>query len=340
MATFVLETIAITESPAYITLTWSGGRINHIPKGQLAIVFNDDNPVNQKVILTWPSGTNKQSFDTVRLGYGQISSPTLASDAELLTLLVGYADAAASVSSGAAGGGSIVYTNAAGDFVATPTTGSKVITISGLTAFTLDYINLIGGSIKKIAAAGGDPVNLYTGTTSIAISGNDITLADIDDFTAGDIVYVTLIGPDKNRDAALDSEKSVTQNPEWAHYIDPVHLVDDSNATVDQHYSAPIIADGYRGIGFHFVGDSDTSGVTFKIFGTLNPAAATPADGDALPDLDWFDMTTAITGGATVVLDGGNAAVHFAANQMPYKYIIQYEPDHATNETDIFIRKY
>jgi hypothetical protein len=336
-----LNTFTITETSAYILLTEStSGRLNYIPKQNLTIAWNPEADVNNKIILTWPSGTNRSSFDSIRLGFGMVSSPVVASDAALIAILAGFADNIVT-SGGGAGGGSIVYTNAAGDFVATPGTGAKTVTITGL-PFTLDYEHLIGGSIKKVVAAGGSPESVYSGTESIVISGGVITLADADDFVGTETLYVTLIGPDKWYDRNQDAAKFLDQNPDWAHYTDVEHIVDDSNATVDQHYSVPISADGYRDIAFQFTGSSAGAGVTFKIYATLNPTAATPADGDATPSLDWVDVSTPIIGAATVVLDGGASGLYFGSPSpsMPYKYIVQYEPDNVTNETDIFIRQY
>ena len=66
---------------------------------------------------------------------------------------VGVSLIGAVMGNGGAGGGSIVYTNAAGDFIATPTSGAKTITITGL-PFTLDVLNVAAGSIKLITSAG------------------------------------------------------------------------------------------------------------------------------------------------------------------------------------------
>lgn len=243
-----------------------------------------------------------------------------------------------SLSGGGAGGGSIVYTNSAGDFTATPGSGDKTVTITGL-PFTLEAKHVAGGSIKKINASNEvSSVKL----TDIAVSSGVITLADAtENFAATDELYVTLIGPDKWYDQAQDSAKQLVQNPEWAHYTDVEHIVDASDATVDQHYSPEIFMDGYRNMALQLTGTSSGSGVTFKIYGTLNPSAATPADLAAAPSSDWVDLSTTILGAATVVLDSGASGLYFEnTSLMVYKYIVQYEPDNATNETDIFVRRY
>ncbi len=132
----------------------------------------------------------------------------------------------ASGAGGGAGGGSIVYTNAAGDFTATANNGAKTITITGL-PFTLEEINVAGGTIKKIAVTT-DVVTTLTPTT-IAVAGGVITLTGVDDFATGDVVYVTLIGPDKWYDRSLDTAKIVVQNPNSAHYTDVETLISETN---------------------------------------------------------------------------------------------------------------
>jgi len=238
---------------------------------------------------------------------------------------------------GGAGGGSIVYTNAAGDFVATANNGTKTITITGL-AFTLEAMHVVAGSIKKIDTTGAVTT---VKTTTVEVAAGVITLDDEDDFVTTDTVLVNLIGPDKWYDQAQDSAKNLVQNPEWAHYTDVEHIVDASDAAVDQHYSPEIFMSGYRNLAIQLTGTSSTNGVTFKIYGTLNTAAATPADLAATPSADWVDLSAEIFAAATVLLNTGASDIFFVdSNTMPYKFIIQYEPDHATNETDIFTRKY
>ncbi len=121
---------------------------------------------------------------------------------------------AVSAGAGGAGGGAIVYTNAAGDFTATVTNGAKTITITGL-PFTLEALHVVGGAIKKIAVT----TNVVTTVplTNVSVSGGVITLPNADNFATGDIVMVTLIGPDKAYDTALDNQLVAIQNPQYAH---------------------------------------------------------------------------------------------------------------------------
>jgi hypothetical protein len=330
------QTVAITEGSGHVILTFSGGKKKYVPKTGFALLYDPNSNEEDKVILSWASGDNLVAYDFERLNYLNVSSPSLANDQALVDLLVSYAVVA--TSGGGAGGGSIVYTNAAGDFTATPTTSAKTITITGL-PFTLEEINVMGGSIKKRTSAG---VVSTLDLSDVVVSAGVITLADIDDFAAGDEVYVTLIGPDKSYDKSLDSEKSNVQNPEWAHYTDVDHIVDQTDdAIANDYYSPEIFMDGFRNLAIQLTGNTGGTGVVFSIFATLNPDAATPTPASA-PSSDWVNVSTAILGAATVTLNGGASGLYYTENgdKMPVKYVIQYDIDHATNTTDIFIRKY
>ena len=327
-------TITITDSTGYIIFKDSAGtdQTVHVPKHNLTILQRTDAGNDTEYIyLNWPAGDRSGAKDWYKLNYLRVTSPTLASNDALVALLQEYvASAISGGSAGGAGGGSIVYTNAAGDFTATPGDGDKTVTIAGL-PYALKAIHVVGGSIKRINS---DDEVSDVKLTDVTVAAGVITLDDeADNFALTDTLYVTLIGPDKWYDQAQDSAKQLVQNPEWAHYEDPNHIVDVSNATVDQHYSPEIFMAGYRYIAIQLTGTSSTAGVTFKIYGTLNTAAATPADLDAAPSADWTDHSTDILGAATITLDNGASEIYYVDSPtMPYKLVIQFEPDHGTNE--------
>ena len=120
--------------------------------------------------------------------------PTLHVGGEVT--LVDSAGTEISLGGGGAGGGNNSWTTASSQFTATPTVGAKTITLAGL-PFTLDDEHIVLGSIKKISSAG---VVTILDTNPVTVSGNVITLTDIDDFVSGDQVSVTLVGPDKAYD--------------------------------------------------------------------------------------------------------------------------------------------
>lgn len=245
-----------------------------------------------------------------------------------------------SLGSSGAGGGSIVYTNASGDFTAVANDGTKTITITGL-PFTLEDINVVAGSIKKIAA---DGTVSTVDSDSVTVAAGVITLLDADDFVATDTVSVTLVGPDKAYDRSLDTSKNTVQNPEWAKYTDVEHIVDTDTLSTDQeHYSPEIFMDGYRFAALQFTANASIdTGVNFRIFATLNSSAATPAD-EAAVSADWVDTSSEILGSAPLNLGAAatESGIYFIDTEtMPYKFIVQYTPTDGTNTCDIFLRRY
>lgn len=180
---------------------------------------------------------------------------------------------------------------------------------------------------------------LFVGTAdTINVIGYDLTYSkDIADVGSAVPIYKNVIGFDRNQDVY----KYNRENPEWNHYTSIEHIIDDINATLDQHYSPEIQMQAYRNLALQLTGNSSGSGVTFTIWATLNPDAVVPSDGDAAPSADWVDISTLILGAATITLNGGASDLFFIDTEiMPDRFIIRYDCDNATNSTDIFIRKY
>jgi len=197
-----------------------------------------------------------------------------------------------------AGGGNNTYSNANGDFVATVTSATKNITITGL-PFTLEDIHVAGGFIKKITSTGA-VTDLEL--SNVEVAAGVITLDDIDDFEAGDTVLVTLIGPDKAYDVDIDNQLVSVQNPNYAHYTDVEHLIDEEDlsfagthdggdAAADfedsgETYTAETVAEGYT-----IYNVTDGSDATVDAGGAGNPAGGDIAH-TALAngtDDDWDD---------------------------------------------------
>jgi hypothetical protein len=134
--------------------------------------------------------------------------------------------------SAATGGGSSTYSTAQGDITATPTVGTTNITVTGL-PFTLTAEQIANGVVKRIASDGTVTV---VDTGSVVVSGGVITLADADNFVSGDTVSVSLTGPDKAYDEALDSNIVSVLNPDYAHWTSVEHLIDESDLGIDATY--------------------------------------------------------------------------------------------------------
>ena len=125
----------------------------------------------------------------------------------------------------ATGGGSSTYSTAQGDFAASVTVGTTNITLTGL-PFTLEDQHVVNGSIKKIDSTG---VVSTVDSGNISVSGGVITLSEADDFVTGDSVIVSVTGPDKAYDEALDANIVTVLNAEYAHYTSVEQLVNESD---------------------------------------------------------------------------------------------------------------
>lgn len=225
-----------------------------------------------------------------------------------------------STGGGGAGGGSIVYTNAAGDFVATPTVGAKTITITQL-PFVLTPINVAAGSIKKISALGAvSDLKLST----ISVVAGVITLPDIDDFAAGDIVVCMFIGPDKAYDNQLDSGIQSVLNPEYAHYTSPEVVITTVGTTQNLTYFTSIYCESFKNGVLQLIGVANLN-VSVKLFATLDETAVEPVSGATnAPGATWVDVSSAILGSASVTITGATSALYFIdTNLMPDRFLIQ-----------------
>jgi len=167
-----------------------------------------------------------------------------------------------------------------GYFTATISNGTKTVTIAGL-AFTLEAKHVIAGSVKVTDS--NDEVTSVP-LTDVAVSSGVITFADkLSDFATGDVVNVTLIGPDKTYDSDLDVTKVIDQAPEWSRYISET-LVDDTNisaATVYYPSSTGASMDGYK--------DFSLSGKLIDADGTITMTVEMMNDEDTTSG-DWIQI--------------------------------------------------
>lgn len=220
-----MASITITQSSAYITLTYSTGKEVNIPKRNLT-VSGVSTGGGDKVVLAWPAGdfTSHDAVDYIILDYNDVTDPALASNTELVALLLSYANQLAS-SSSSIGGGSSVYSNAQEDFTATANDGGKTITIAGA-PFTVEAKHVVAGKVIRINS---DDEAVSLPLTNVAVAADVITLEDMsDDFVASDTVVVFLVGPDKAYDRDIDEDKSIVSNQPQYNYTDPEELVSDA----------------------------------------------------------------------------------------------------------------
>jgi len=127
---------------------------------------------------------------------------------------------------GSNGSGNYTWSTKQGDFTATITNATKNITIAGLPwTFTWEHV----AKIEKKTSAG---VVTVVDLNPIAVSGSVITLADEDNFVTGDLVSVTLVGPDKSYNESNDAMNVNVLNPNYAHYTSVETLINESNMGV------------------------------------------------------------------------------------------------------------
>lgn len=123
----------------------------------------------------------------------------------------GSTSAASTGSSAVGGGGLAIYSNTAGDFLSTPTTGAKTIVLSAyvnsVLTSSIGTQSFLNALIKRVSSTGAvDTLPI----TNVAWNGltNTLTLSDMTaNFVAGDTVEMFIAGPDKGFDESKDSLK-------------------------------------------------------------------------------------------------------------------------------------
>jgi len=111
--------------------------------------------------------------------------------------------------------GSNIYSNIAGDFVATPNNNTKTITLSSyansILSASITAKNFMVAQIKRLKVDGSVE---SLPTTNLAFAANVITLADMTgNLLSSDVVIVVLFGPDKGYDEINDATKTTNISP-------------------------------------------------------------------------------------------------------------------------------
>jgi len=269
--------------------------ISTFPVGISAFVAADVGLIRQVTLLgVWVADHTPANSTITITGAVITVAEAVFGATDIFTLFTTVARSSSGGVSGA-GGGSIVYTNAAGDFVATINDGAKTITITAL-PFTLEDIHVVGGTIKKIAVTTDVVTNVPL--TDVSVAGGVITLNDAENFVTGDIVYVTLIGPDKWYDSALDNAKTNTQNPDYAHYTDVETLISEADLGVTGTAAAgsdqnTLVATGLMdaenvAVGYEAYDEEEDVAVTLNSITNINTAETDNVTTDWLGDTYWL----------------------------------------------------
>ncbi|MFZ6015024.1 MAG: hypothetical protein ACOYUZ_01575 [Patescibacteria group bacterium] len=192
-----------------------------------------------------------------------------------------------------AGGGNNTYSTEQGDFTATVTDATTNIVLSvdsigGQSITEANFANAIlkvwDASTEEMITITLDDFTWTSGTKTLAVANCTGAFT----FATADVVSLTLVGPDKQRDTVADAIKTVEQSPEWAHYIsDTFVLTNVPNATPDE--TTIINMEGYKGWSVHVekTGGADTFDVDYFA-----------SNEDALSTADWLEITPTFASGS------------------------------------------
>ena len=326
------QTVIIEDLGNDIKFTFSNGdeiTLNKLTLKTLNSVHSD--PERSFVYLTDGAGfNNTDNNKVIRLRWDLVTSPVFASNDDLVSWIIGISGSVALGSSAAGGGGSSTWSTAQGDFIATPTAATTNITVTGL-SWTLEAENV--ASIVKYDSSGNKET---LNTSNVVVSGGVITLGNEDDFEVGDTVSVTLIGPDKAYDEAIDSSIVSVLNPDSAKWTSPEHLVDFSAQAADTlRYVIPM--EGYADISMHWKFANTNAGDTI----TMTLWATNNADADDTADTDWVDVTGDLLTKTLTVTNGTIEFWEQLNNINPLKLMVKLVVVSVgdTNAADIYIKK-
>lgn len=211
---------------------------------------------------------------------------------------------------------------------------AQTITLTGLPTIELRDIGLITNLTDGVVIYNPQDVNKLA-----TISGNVITLAyDTTAMSDTDELQIP-INYNNSQDYTLSSEKTIRQNPDYAHETDPELLVDETNQSANTYFKR-FTADTYNhAILQEYITTSGTD-TNFKLYATLDSTATEPSAGGT-PGATWVDVSTEILGASSVDLTTGQTDMHFIDTAIrPYYWLLEYTIDNATNATKVWFKKF
>jgi hypothetical protein len=327
-STQVVETIAIVDLGNDIQITYSeSGYVYTFNKLQLKMKQTD-----KLVYITNADGfINTYDNQVIPLDYTLVSVPAgLTSPGDLFDAISGMVSGVSLGGGASAGGGASVWSTKQGHFTAVITASTKNITVTGL-PWTLEAQNV--AIVEKFDSAG-DKSTLKL--TNVVVSGGVITLGDEDDFASGDVVSVTLIGPDKAYDEGGDQGLTFVTNPDSEKWTSPEHLVDISaQAAGTLRYVIPM--EGFKDLSMHWKFSNSNAGdtVTMTLWATNN------ADADDSADTDWVDVSGDYLSKTLTVTNGTIEFAEVLDNLFFLKAMVKLVVASVgdTNAADIYIKK-
>jgi hypothetical protein len=225
---------------------------------------------------------------------------------------------------GSTGGGNSSYSVSQGDFTATVTDSSNNIVLStdslGGSAITeANFANAIlkvwNADVEEMVTITLDDFTWTPATKTLDTSNCTGAFT----FATADVVSLTMIGPDKNRDTSADATKSVEQSPLNTQHISN-SLVDTTNVTAATHYypsSTGATMDGYK--------DLSCSGKLIDADGTLTLSLEAMNDEDTSSG-DWKEVelynddSTVRAAVQNITVTNGTLIFAVSANNLNYRY--------------------
>lgn len=206
------------------------------------------------------------------------------------------------IGGGGAGGGNNTYSTEQGDFTAAVTNGTTniVLSVDTVGGSAITAANFANGVLKVWDASTEQMVKITLDDFTWTAATKTLALANctgVFTFATGDLVSLTLIGPDKVRDAATDTQKTSLIRDISDQYVNET-LIDSTNVAAATNYypsASGVSMDGYSSISIQGM---TSGGVTTTIEAT-NDDASSPDWVDITKS--FIDMITAVAGGASFV---------------------------------------
>ena len=177
------------------------------------------------------------------------------------------------------------YTNLSDDFTVTFSDTDTLI-ISNI-AFTPNVNSIVSAQRRD---ADGALTNIRLTNVVFTDNGDDTYNYDFsaadDDFVTTDSYIIWMLGPDKSRDADLDADKNIIQNPEWERYTAPEAYTELQPDDVTYDEGAVIDVRGYNTLNYMFsksVSDADGSYLKAIFLATVDGAMDYQENFEAVP---------------------------------------------------------
>lgn len=200
----------------------------------------------------------------------------------------GTVPSSSSSSSSSAGGGNNNYSTEEQDFTATVTdsTNDIVLSVDSVGGQSITAANFVNGTLKVTKASDNsvvtialDNIDWTSATKTLDTSGCTGAFT----FATGDVVSLTIKGPDKTRDYSADAQKTVEQAPVWSHTAGDTLASVTNEADATSYYYLDVEGYEYAGIMIEKTGGTDTVAFTIE---------ATPQnDGTAESSCTYHDIT-------------------------------------------------